>query len=128
MKIFDLYGIKIQDGKESARLLEDILNVQFQPHQSDFWGDYFIANNENKGNYRLIQNFYAGEWHQENHKECPWLLEINDLESFDFLFSILIKKQEVKFLSRSEIESKKWMRRYLYEDGKFQIIEEVKIK
>lgn len=128
MKIFDLYGVQTQSGEVAINLLANKLGLTFECHESDFWGEYFLAESENFGNFRLIQNYHAGEWQQEDFPEYPWLLEANDVKNIGPLMSILTEVEGVRFLFRSEVEAKKWIRRYVYQNGGFILTNEVLVK
>ena len=125
MKVYDLYGISLKDGDVACSIISQALKICFNPHVGDFWGEYFLAGLGEIGTYRLVQNFRDGEWEEEEYKGYPWLLEVNGLENSDEIFHLLSKISEAVFLYRSEVESKRWSRRYLYKDGNFLMTHEL---
>lgn len=124
MYIFDHYGIVINDAFTTVQLLTSALGVQFSLHESSFWGEYFRADIDGGGNFRIISNFHDGDWHEEEYQKYPLLLEVNEVLYPDKIMQILIKMEAVNFLYRSEVEEKKWIRRYKYERGNFHMINE----
>jgi hypothetical protein len=125
MKVFDLYGVSLEDGERACCLISQALDIRFNPHVGEFWGEYFLASAEETGRYRLVQNFRGGEWEEEEYKEYPWLFEVNAIQSPDKVFKTLSGFPEVFFLFRTEVEAKKWSRRYIYKDASFVMTHEL---
>lgn len=125
MNVYDHYGVERQDVDDVVRLLGGTLKVCFLPHESGFWGEYYLAESEDGTSYRLIRNFSDDEWQEEDFKECVWLLEANEAAEPDVLMVLLSGMEEIKFLYRSEVEEGSWMRRYVLVDGKLEMIREV---
>jgi hypothetical protein len=78
--VFDLYGILNADIDTMAYLLEKALKVSFKPHDSDFWGEYYLARNEDwSEQFSLKENFNQMEedWNEPDFKDYPLTLEIS---------------------------------------------------
>lgn len=124
MHIFDHYGIEINDAIAMAQKLTSVLGIKFSPHESSFWGEYFLGDIEGAGNIRIISNFHDGDWHEEDYMKYPLLLEVNEVTYPNEIMNIISKIKGVDFLYRSEVEGGKWIRRYKYEDGNFHKVGE----
>nr|WP_174505713.1 hypothetical protein [Acinetobacter sp. Marseille-Q1620] len=130
MSVYDLYGINSDDEMQVIKQLTALLGVEFEPHESSFWGDYYRANSLEEGNFRLIENYFEAEndWHYCDYKEFIWILEVNAVNNMNDIFNKLLceKKISISFLQRSEVEPLKFVRNYIFENGEFKMIQEIK--
>jgi hypothetical protein len=124
MHTFDHYGIKINDAAAMAQKLTPVLGVKFSPHESSFWGEYFLGDIGDVGNIRIISNFYDGDWREEDYREYPLLLEVNEAICPNEIMMVILKIKGIDFLYRSEVEGGEWIRRYKYESGNFHMVGE----
>jgi hypothetical protein len=86
-KVFDLYGLR-QVGMEQAKnLLLAALGMPFVLHDSEWWGEYYLARretpewekirlylNENQDPHRWGNEPYD-LWNEPEHSDCPLLIE-----------------------------------------------------
>ncbi|MBB5020696.1 hypothetical protein HNQ59_004021 [Chitinivorax tropicus] len=124
MHIYDYYGIRENDTTVAVRQLALALGIEFSLHESSFWGEYFRADIGGGGCIRIISNFYDGDWHKEEYRQYPLLLEINEIADPDTVMQLILRIEGIDFLYRSEVEEKRWIRRYKYEGEKFLLIDE----
>ena len=78
--VFDLYGLLGIDIDTAATLLTETLQVSFDPHDSDFWGEYYLAHNEDwTEEISLKENFnkMEDEWNNPEFKDYPLTLEVS---------------------------------------------------
>jgi hypothetical protein len=69
--VFDLYGILDADIDTMASRLTETLKISFEPHDSDFWGEYYLARNEDwSEEFSLKENFNKMEddWNRPDFK------------------------------------------------------------
>ena len=122
MKTYDLYGIDETDGETTRHLVTELLKIDFQLHESSYWGEYFRSKWEGNS-YRIISNFHDGVWQEEDHKNFTWLLEVNDVEHPHAIFdAVATAASSIVFLHRTEVEEKISSCRYVYRDGEFHAI------
>ncbi|MNH63634.1 hypothetical protein D3C73_156030 [compost metagenome] len=57
MNKYDYYGVSYDNEENMILKLSEILGVVFIPHDSSFWGDYFLAKIDGKAECRLFQKF-----------------------------------------------------------------------
>jgi hypothetical protein len=78
-KVFDLYGITDTDIDTAAQILPDALGMPFEPHDSSYWGEYYLAR---CGNYEeefiLKENYNQMEedWNKPDFQQYPLLLDV----------------------------------------------------
>ncbi|MBA2285160.1 MAG: hypothetical protein H0W02_06745 [Ktedonobacteraceae bacterium] len=78
--VFDLYGILDTDIDAVAATLASALEVAFNPHDSSYWGEYYLAHTEDyKEKLSLKENFNKMEedWNEPEFKDYPLILEAN---------------------------------------------------
>jgi hypothetical protein len=76
--VVDLYGLLNLDIDTAATILAEMLNASFEPHDSDFWGEYYLARNEDwSENFSLKENFNKMEddWNEPAFQNYPLILE-----------------------------------------------------
>ncbi|WP_202745462.1 hypothetical protein [Acinetobacter pittii] len=132
MKKFDFYGVNYNNEEDMISDLSEILGVVFVPHDSSFWGDYFLAKIDEKGKCKIFQNFNPceNEWNYPDYQHAEWILEINGTEKMDYFFNKLLvdANPNVFFLYRSEVEALNYIREYEFKDGSFKMINETLFK
>ena len=80
--IFDLYGITDTDIDTAAQILPEALGIAFEPHDSSFWGEYYLARRGDYGDYEeefiLMDNYNQMEedWNEHAFQQYPLLLEV----------------------------------------------------
>ncbi len=55
MTTYDIYGVESGDLEEVRIAIESILGIKFAPHESSFWGDYFLGIHGEE-EYKIIKN------------------------------------------------------------------------
>jgi hypothetical protein len=129
MKKFDYYGVSYDNENDMVSKLSKILGIVFIPHDSSFWGDYFLAKIGGNGKCRLFQNFNPCEddWNYPDHKHVEWIMEINGTPEMDNIFNKLLNEAEsnIFLLYRSEVEALNYIKEYEFKDGDFKLVNEV---
>jgi hypothetical protein len=78
--VADLYGLTVRDIERVGRTLSRVLELSFQPHESTFWGDYYLAHSSDwKEQLRLLDNFnqLTGAWNKPEFQKYPLILEVS---------------------------------------------------
>jgi hypothetical protein len=76
----NIYGVARTNIDASAQILEHTLNVTFEPHDSSFLGEYYLAYSEDqKERFELTANFnpIEEEWDFPALKEYTLILQIS---------------------------------------------------
>ncbi|MFV5642794.1 hypothetical protein [Acinetobacter oleivorans] len=132
MDIFDFYGVNYNNEEDMISDLSEVLGVVFVPHDSSFWGDYFLSEIDGKNSYRLFQNFNPCEndWNYPDYQHAEWILEISEVSEMDDVFNKLLvdANPNVFFLYRSEVEALNYYKKYEFKDGNFKLISETFFK
>ena len=79
-KVFDLYGITDTDIDTAAQILPEALGIAFEPHDSSFGGEYYLARTENrKEKCTLKENYNQMEedWNERAFQQYPLLLNVS---------------------------------------------------
>jgi hypothetical protein len=83
MKTFDIYGFQgLEIGEVKARL-ESAFAITFVEHESQFFGEYFLANRASQESYKLYLNWNGEDFHEEEKEEFTVLLNIDYLQDQD---------------------------------------------
>jgi hypothetical protein len=78
--VFDIYGLAERDIDAEALALSQSLSLSFQPHESSFWGDYYLARSADwKEQIRLLENFndMKNAWNKPEFQKYPLILEVS---------------------------------------------------
>ncbi|MBA4536576.1 hypothetical protein H1Z61_05280 [Bacillus aquiflavi] len=73
-------GVTIDDLDAVTNDLENLLHIQFAKHDSSYWGIYNKVMLSDSEEMRLGFNFVDEDWREEEHKDCPLILELNRLK------------------------------------------------
>lgn len=127
-KIYEKFGIETESLDVVKNDLEEILKIKFDEHESSYWDVYYLAKLGEETNLKIVKNFVDDDWQEEDHKDCPLLLEIN--KSKEEIFDLLLGSSlpYLKHLYRSEIEPKKTSKKYKIVNGEFVLISERKLR
>lgn|SRR5678815_366455 len=80
-KTYDLYGVFADDIEDARSLVEQVLGITLQPHESGYRGGlYFRLHDVGKEHFILQRNFDAHEeeWLEPEHTEMPFILYVNE--------------------------------------------------
>ncbi len=104
MNTYDLYGYIIDSSIETARdLVEHCLNIKLQGHESLFYGgEYYRHSDIGKEHFILQKNYDSSEheWMEEDYKEYPILLYVNEINRELVLEKVLTDTKRFKLLRR----------------------------
>ena len=84
MNTFDIYGFQLKIDEVRERL-ENSLSIEFIEHESEFFGEYYLAQLDDQETYKLYLNQIEGDFREEEHKDFFVLLNIdysNDPDAF----------------------------------------------
>lgn len=125
IELYDTLGIENPDVKQVKHKLELLLGIIFKEHESSYLGVYYLANLSNGSELQLMQNFADGEWQLEEYKDYPLIVKVNYSNSK--LLRILNKSDQIYHLCRTELEPKKYAKKYKVDNGALIFISEQKI-
>lgn len=126
MNVYQEILIKENDMIYVKERLEKLLKIKFEEHESSYLGVYYISKNVEKiSSIKIVNNFIDEDWQYVEYKDCPIIISLNDVEDEDdVLKQILLNENFVEKVLISEVESGKYSRKYMYEDGKKILISE----
>lgn len=115
-------GIPFDDIDAVTKDIEKMLHIQFTEHESSYWGIYNLAKLSETENIRILYNFVDDDWQEEDHKDLSILIELNRLNEPEKIVKLLSENLPyIVPLYLEEVESRKFIRRYKYEDGLFKL-------
>lgn len=103
MKTYDLYGLTNGSLEDVRSNVEKALPVKFEPHESSFIGDYFLADMANDENIQIRKNIdpIDGEPAEGQYPEASILIYVNGTERADEVAQKLDSQMpEIKHLRR----------------------------
>jgi hypothetical protein len=119
MKTFDLFGLVSVDIADEVGALGIVLGLNFERHESGFWGDYFRADTSHGGSARLIENFDGESWRESDFQQFPWLLELNNIAHPNSTLETLLGSSIELFpISRTEVGENK-ARKFVWMEKQF---------
>ena len=105
MKTYDLYGYSYDSDLDVARqAVESLLNIQMNKHESLYHcGDYYRLGKDGAENFILQLNHddFEDEWTEEEHKDYPLVLYVNETSRAEDIERKLTEK--FKLLRREEL-------------------------
>lgn len=124
--IFEEILIKENDMNYVKNRLEKLLKIKFEEHESSYLGIYYISRSkENIDSIKIVNNFVDEDWQYEEYKDCPIIISLNKVEDEDnVLKKIILNENFVKKVLISEVETGKYTREYIYENGKRILVSE----
>jgi hypothetical protein len=129
MKIYDLYGLNV-DNIESAKLLiESVVGVRFELRDSMYIGDYYLSELTQEENYVIRYNYYEPEgWEKEQYKDFKVLFYANCPKNPEELHRKMSSCSDVVcMLHRTIITETRWARELRFVNGQFEIVSEQKL-
>jgi hypothetical protein len=105
-QVYDLYGIKESDLDRAKVMVEQLLGITLEPHQSAYLGSYFRWGRPYGKEIILQSNFNQAEedWSEGDFKDFPLLLYVNKHETPDLLQRTTLREAtEIEHLRREEI-------------------------
>jgi len=124
MHIYDIYGSYAEEGSLITDSLENMFGVKFSSHESEHFGEYFLAQTSKGGFFKILRNLSGEEWHEEEYKNFPWIIRTGEFFDADMVFHKMKAFKNITFLYRSEVKEKEWMRRYKYTGEMFELLDE----
>jgi len=94
MKSYIIYGVAEEQGDEFRSRLNETLGVVLVAHESSYRGVYYRAGSTGEEHIILQPNYLSqdDEWIDEEHKEYPLLLYVNETLRPDELDKLLSGK------------------------------------
>ncbi|MGA8942681.1 MAG: hypothetical protein WB502_08175 [Thermoactinomyces sp.] len=133
MYVYIVYGVACDELSTVKSDLEKVLNVEFELHESSYWGEYYIRRLPDFGEIRVGYNYVDEDWRERNFREYPVLIELNELENLQEVmkaikeklpYAKLIRKKELVPKGKSRIKRKE----YLFINDKPLLISEQELK
>jgi len=102
MKAYDLYGIDAGSLDSAKSLVEGLLQVSFEGHDSSYVGEYFEAGSIGEENFRLRENLdpLDGKPAEMDFASHRILLEVNGSNRGDELRALLVTNTRIIVLRR----------------------------
>lgn len=124
--VYEHIFVKENNKNDLKDRLEKLLQTNFEEHESSYWGTYYISESvENIGSIKIVDNFVGEGWQYEEYKNSPIVIFLNGVKDNDnVLKKILMNEELVDKVLISDVESGKFVREYIYEDGNKILISE----
>lgn len=118
-------GVLIDDLEAVTEEIKNLLKIPFSHHESDYWGLYNLAEIEEKGTIRIVNNFVDEDWQVEDRKDCPLLIELNRLHEPEKITKMICENLSyIVPLHMEEIEPGEYIRKYIFADGQPKLVDE----
>ncbi|MFS0881805.1 hypothetical protein [Metabacillus niabensis] len=125
IKNFIVLGVKTNNIDEVTNDLEELLQIKFTKHESSYWGIYNLAMISNSADIKLGYNYVDEDWREEEHKDCPLLLELNNLQQSEETMNVICRKLPYVIpLTITVIEPNISSRKYKFIDGEAKLVYE----
>ncbi len=77
MNTYETYGFETSELVALKVTLENALAIDFDKHDSEFYGEYYLAKLDSGESYKLYLNKIDGDYHEDAHPKCEILLDIS---------------------------------------------------
>jgi len=125
IKNFIVLGVKTNNIDEVTNDLEELLQIKFTKHESSYWGIYNLAKISKSADIKLGYNYVDEDWREEEHKDCPLLLELNNLQQSEETMNVICRKLPYVIpLTITVIEPDISLRKYKFIDGEVKLVYE----
>ena len=103
--IYDLYSVPSHNLELGVQIVNELLGVAMVARDSSYSGEYYHLREADGGELTLSANFDAreNEWAEEEHKDCPLLLYVNESPRADHI-RLVLENGGVRFLKREVLE------------------------
>lgn len=119
MVIFQKLLLLESDILHVKDILEKLLNVRFNEHESSYLGIYYISDDIAEiGDIEIKNNYIDEGWQEDEFKDCPIIIHINEVQDNDKILDSIIEKLEksIKAVFISDVQNK-YFKKYLYLKG-----------
>jgi hypothetical protein len=101
-----LFGLKLTDIESAKNLVEKVLDLKLNAHESSYVGDYYRADGPGDEEIVLQENYDRDdeEWTEPDHQDMALLLYINESTRADMIESKLKPETGFKLLERENAE------------------------
>jgi len=106
MKTYDLYGYKYDDIISARNLIEKIIGIRLEEHESSYrCGLYFRYGDIGTEHFILQRNFdpLENEWTDSEHQSYPLLLYVNETTRSKELEKVLTSIEGIVLLKHEEL-------------------------
>lgn len=125
IKNFIVLGVKTNNIDEVTNDLEELLQIKFTKHESSYWGIYNLAMISKSADIKLGYNYVDEDWREEENKDCPLLLELNNLQQSEETMNVICRKLPYIIpLTITVIEPNISSRKYKFIDGEAKLVYE----
>lgn len=125
IKNFIVLGVKTNNIDEVTNDLEELLQIKFTKHESSYWGIYNLAKISKSSDIKLGYNYVDEDWREEEHKDCPLLVELNNLQQSEETMNVICRKLPYIIpLTITVIEPDISSRKYKFIDGEAKLVYE----
>lgn len=129
MNIYITYGVVNNDLEAIKKSLEKVLNIEFELHESSYWGEYYIWRSPDFEEIRISYNFVDEDWLERNFREYPVLIHLSELKKLDEIMHTIKKElSHFKLIRKTEIIPGVKSKEYLFINDKPLLISEQELK
>lgn len=122
-------GIKQDDIDKVTNDVEALLKVRFTKHESSYWGLYNLVQLSESEEIKLGYNYVDDDWREEDYKDCPLILELNNLQQPEEMVDVLCNNLSYVIpLYMRVINPGVSLRNYIFENGFTKLVFEHFIK
>jgi hypothetical protein len=88
------YGLPAQSLEDLLQRLNSAFGIELTAHESLYWGVYYSSGPMGEEHFHLQPNYLAheDEWIEENHREYPVLLYVNETTRPDEIDWLLLRE------------------------------------
>ncbi|CAH1199317.1 hypothetical protein PAECIP111893_01310 [Paenibacillus plantiphilus] len=118
-------GATIDDIDKVTNDLRNLLQINFSEHESSYWGIYNLAKLSDSEEIKLGFNYVDDDWREEDHTDCPLILELNCLQQAEETMNLLCDKLSYLVpLYMKEIDSEISSKKYIFEKSQPKLVYE----
>ncbi|MGN7942141.1 hypothetical protein [Virgibacillus sp. 6R] len=118
-------GIKQDDIDKVTNDVEALLNVRFTKHESSYWGLYNLVQLSESEEIKLGYNYVDDDWREEDYKDCPLILELNNLQQPEEIVDLLCDNLPYAIpLYMRVITPGVSLKKYIFENGHTKLVYE----
>jgi len=116
-------GMKQDDIEKVTNDVEALLNVRFTKYESSYWGIYNLVHLSESEEIKLGYNYVDDDWREEEYKDCPLILELNNLQQPEEMVNLLCDKLSYAIpLYMRVITPGVSLKKYIFDNGQTKLV------
>lgn len=103
-KSYMIYGLPAQPFEDLLHRLNSVFGIELVAHESTYRGVYYRSGPTGREHFLLQPNYLdrEDEWIDEEHKECPLLLYVNETTRPDEITQVLTRDMPFALMLKRE--------------------------